>query len=88
MTNERPDAAESMTMAELYLGDGSRPEETECGFAVLREFRAFREGGHPFPAYSDEEPEERWSQVAAVTEAPDGKEPAGAGEPPEGDSRD
>ncbi|MGW3009559.1 hypothetical protein ACWC9R_12085 [Streptomyces sp. NPDC001219] len=88
MTNEHPDAAESMTMAELYFGDGSRPEEPECGLAVLREFRAFRDGGNPFPSYSDEELEERWAQVASVTEAPDGEEPAGADELQEGDSRD
>ncbi|MFF5188801.1 hypothetical protein ACFY30_34385 [Streptomyces sp. NPDC000345] len=88
MTNEHPDAAESMTMAELYFGDGSRPEETDCGLAVLREYRAFREGCNPFPSYSDEELEERWTQVASVIEGAHGEEPPGADEPPEGEARE
>ncbi len=74
MTNEHPDADESMAMAELYFGDDSGTEETECGRTVLREFRAFRDGGGPFPSYSDEELEERWAQVLAETEAPAGEE--------------
>ncbi|MFD8615317.1 hypothetical protein ACFV09_41630 [Streptomyces sp. NPDC059631] len=84
MTNEHSDAAEGMTMAELSFGDGSGPEETECGLALLREFRAFREEGNPFPSYSDEELEQRWVQVASVIEGADGEESAGADEPPEG----
>jgi hypothetical protein len=89
MTNEHPDAAESITITELYFGDSSGTEETEQGLTALREFRAFRDGGNPFPSYADEELEERWAQLASTTEAPAGEEPAGAAdEAPQGDSLD
>ncbi|MFG3517649.1 hypothetical protein [Streptomyces bobili] len=88
MTNEHPDADENMAMTELYFGNVPGVEETDCGLTVLREFRAFRDGGGPFPSYSDEELEERWAQVLAETEVPAGEEPAGSDGPKVGDSRD
>ncbi|MGW2891825.1 hypothetical protein ACWDDN_42280 [Streptomyces griseoruber] len=87
MTNEHPDADENMAMTELYFGNVPGAEETDCGLTVLREFHAFRDGGGPFPSYSDEELEERWAQVLAETEAPAGEEPASTDRPTEGDSR-
>ncbi|WP_329375320.1 hypothetical protein [Streptomyces sp. NBC_01483] len=88
MPERLPDADENMAMTELYFGDGSGADETECGLTVLREFRAFRDGGGPFPSYDDEELEERWTQVLAETEAQAGEAPVSPDGPTEGESRD
>ncbi|MFJ8941076.1 hypothetical protein ACIRL0_36075 [Streptomyces sp. NPDC102365] len=88
MTNEHVDADENITMTEFYLGDNSEAEATEYGRTAFQEFCAFRDSGGPFPAYSDEELEERWSQVRTETETPAREDPAAPNPLAEEESRE